>query len=92
MLSPTGGSSILPIPIANLIRKPSKRADTRVLIWQRFLNYQISVESEGVVSLSVSPVVEHAPDRSGIIQIAKAVLSQLVKVHENRDEHHSAQG
>ncbi len=39
----------------------------------------------------IMKIIQHAPDRSGIIEIAEAVLSQLVKVHENRDEHHSAQ-
>src|SRR5437867_3415643 len=39
----------------------------------------------------VMPTVEHAPDRSGIIKVAEAVLSQLVKVHVDRNEHDTGQ-
>src|SRR5260370_18598590 len=35
----------------------------------------------------VMPAIEHAPNRRGIIKVAEAVLSQLIKVHEDRDEH-----
>jgi hypothetical protein len=27
--------------------------------------------------------VEHAPDRSGVVEVAEAVLPQLIKVHED---------
>jgi hypothetical protein len=37
------------------------------------------------------PIIQHTSDRSGIIQVAEAVLPQLVKVHENRDEHDTSQ-
>src|SRR5947207_1842427 len=37
------------------------------------------------------PVVQHASDSCGIVEIAEAILSQLEEIHEDRDEYDSAQ-
>src|SRR6266700_3466610 len=39
----------------------------------------------------VMPAVQHAPDGRCVVEIAKAVLTKLVKVHKDRDEHDNGQ-
>jgi len=57
-----------------------------------FVGHRLDQRRGEAHNIPAMPIVEHAPDRGGVVEVAEAVLSQLVKVHEDRDEHDPGQG